>query len=179
MGNVADFSKYKARKDHGRQLQDKGWVPTWLGEGADRGTAVYIYDDHTRLLLYAGIEQTSLDAIAHSVRRSEGEDLLSLAEQLSALITEFSHHPPFQGDQRLALVAQTAAWFVGFSLSLINSDSLEGESIVILRLVDVESRESAFHLAHLEWPEIMDRRSAESQLSDMARSLRRNLFNDG
>ncbi len=179
MGKVADFSRYKARRDHDRKLRDKGWTPTRLGGSADQGTAIYIYDDHTRLLLYTLIEQASLDAIIHRVRHVEGADLVALAEQLSGLITHFSCHPPFQGDRRLAMMAQAAAWFTGLSLSLINSHSLAGESIVIFRLVDIENRDSAFHLAHLAWPKIMDSRAAESRLSGMARSLRRNLFGGG
>jgi|GEM_PF-2126041 len=179
MGHVADFCKYKARKDYDQKLLTKGWTPTRLEADAVGGTSIYIYDDHTRLLLFSVIQQASLEQIARRVQQAEGEDLLSLAEQLSALITDFSHFPPFQGDQRLSVMAQTAAWFAGFSLSLIDNCSQEGESIVIFRLVDVENGESAFHLTHLEWPEIMDSRCAASQLSGMARSLRRSLFGEG
>ncbi|WP_428604393.1 hypothetical protein [Sedimenticola sp.] len=179
MGNVADFSKYKARRDYDQQLVNKGWVPTRLDAQAVGGVSIYIYDDHTRLLLYSVIDPASLKAIARRVRHSEQGDLLSLAEKLSGLINDFSQHPPFQGDRRLPLIAQAAAWFTGFSLSLINRYSLKRESIVIFRLVDIENRESAFHLAHLEWPEVMDRQLVESQLSGMARSLRRDLFGSG
>lgn len=179
MGNVADFCKYKARKDYDRKLQTKGWTPTRLDGEAIGGTSIYIYDDHTRLLLFSVIQQSSLEQIARRVKHAEDTNLLNLAEQLSALINDFSHTPPYQGDQRLSAMAQTAAWFAGFSLSLIDSHSLRGESIVIFRLVDTESWESAFHLAHLAWPEIMDRRSAESQLSGMARSLHNELFGGG
>lgn len=176
MGNVADFSKYKARKDYHQKLLTKGWMPTRLEADAVGGVSIYIYDDHTRLLLFSLIQQSSLEQISRRVRHSDQTNLLNLAEQLSALISDFSRHPPFQGDQRLSAMAQAAAWFAGFSLSLINGRSLQGESIVIFRLVDVENGESAFHLAHLEWPEVMERSRAESQLSGMARTLRRSLF---
>lgn len=179
MGQVADFSKYKAKRDYDRQLLDNGWAPTRLEAEAIGGTSIYIYDDHTRLLLFSVIQRASLQQIIHRVAPAGGEDLLNLAEQLSALITDFSMHRPFQGDPRLALVAQASAWFAGLSLSLINSASLDRESIAIFRLLDLENRESTFHLAHLAWPDIMDRVDAEAQLSDMARSLRRDLANSG
>ncbi|WP_275099071.1 hypothetical protein [Sedimenticola hydrogenitrophicus] len=179
MGNVADFCKYKARKDYDKKLLTKGWMPTRLDADVVGGTSIYIYDDHTRLLLFSVIQRSSLEQITRRVKHTEGEELLNLAEQLSALITDFSHTPPFQGDRRLSLMAQTAAWFAGLSLSLINCRALKGESIVIFRLVDVENGESAFHLAHLAWPEIMESSRAESQLSGMARSLRQSLFGGG
>lgn len=179
MGHVADFCKYKARKDYDQHLLTRGWMPTRLEAEAVGGTSIYIYDDHTRLLLFSVIQHASLEKIIHRVQPVEGMDLLGLAEQLNALITDFSLHPPFQGDPRLSPMAQVAAWFAGLSLSLTNTPAPEGESIAIFRLVDVENGESAFHLAHLEWPEIMDSRRAQSRLSGMARSLRRNLFRDG
>lgn len=176
MGNVADFCKYKARKDYDRQLLNKGWMPIRMDLDTVGGTAIYIYDDHTQLLLFSLVQPANLEQITRRVKDAEEDELLNLAEQLSTLITDFAHYPPFEGDQRLSLMAQAAAWFTGFSLSLIDRHSLKGESIVIFRLIDEEKRESAFHLAHLKWPEIMDRSTAESQLSGMARTLRRDLF---
>lgn len=176
MGEVADFCKYRAQRDFDRQLLTRGWMPTRLEAEAIGGTSIYIYDDQTRLLLVAFIQRTSLERIIHRVQPVEGRDLLDLAQQLSALITDFSRHPPFQGDRRFSLMAQTAAWFTGLSLSLINTPDLEGTSIALFRLVDNENGESGFHLARLAWPEVMDRQNAEAQLSDMAKSLRGDLF---
>ncbi|AKH21604.1 hypothetical protein [Sedimenticola thiotaurini] len=176
MGRVADFCEYKAKRDYDRQLLENGWAPTRLEAEAIGGTSIYIYDDHTRLLLYSVIQRTSLQQIIQRVEPAAGGDLLSLAEQLNALITDFSMHGPFQGDPRLSLMAQASAWFAGLSLSLINHRFLDDQSIAIFRLLDAENRESSFHLAHLAWPEIMSSADAEAQLSGMARSLRRDLI---
>jgi hypothetical protein len=176
MGNVADFSKYKARRDFTHDLVSKGWVPDRVDQITADGVSIYIYDDHTRLLLFSNVQQSNLQEIIQRVRRAEGENILTVAEKLSALISDFAVLPPFQGDRRLSVIAQMAVWFAGFSLSLINSHALEHESLVIFRLVDLEHHESTFHLAHLAWPDVMDRMRVESRLARMAKSLRKDLL---
>ncbi|MCW8976158.1 MAG: hypothetical protein OQL10_10615 [Sedimenticola sp.] len=176
MGNVADFSKYKARRDYVQNLLDKGWMPDRVDKALSDSISIYIYDDYTQLLLFSNVQQANLEKIIQRVTNAEEENLLSVAENLSALISDFGVLPPFQGDRRLSAIAQTAVWFAGFSLSLINAESMKRESLVIFRLVDIENCASTFHLAHLAWPEVMERASAESYLAGMARSLRRELF---
>ncbi|MCW8889835.1 MAG: hypothetical protein OQL20_04165, partial [Sedimenticola sp.] len=107
---------------------------------------------------------------------AEEDNLLTVADKLGALITDFGISPPYQGDQRLSAIAQTAVWFAGFSLSLINSKTMLRESLVIFRLVDIEQQACTFHLAHLAWPEVMERSSAASYLAGMAKQLRRELL---
>jgi hypothetical protein len=179
MGNVADFSKYKARRDYAQSLMSKGWMPERVDQTNADGVSIYIYDDHTRLLLFSNVQQSNLQEIIRCVRQVEGEDILSVAEKLSALISDFAVLPPFQGDKRLSVIAQMAVWFAGFSLSLINSHMLNRESLVIFRLIDIEQHESTFHLAHLAWPDIMDRVLVESHLASMAKSLRRDFLGSG
>jgi hypothetical protein len=176
MGNVADFSKYKARRDYTQNLVSKGWVPERVDKILADGVSIYIYDDHTRLLLFSNVQQSNLQEIIHCVQRAEGENILSVAEKLSDLISDFAVLPPFQGDKRLSVIAQMAVWFAGFSLSLINSHALKHESLVIFRLVDLEHHESTFHLTHLAWPDVMDRVCVESKLARMARTLRKDLL---
>lgn len=179
MGTIADFSKYKARRDYSKNLTEKGWIPGRVEKAHTDCISIYIYDDYTQLLLFSNVQQANLNTIIDRVADADQQNLLAVAEKLSDLISDFGVVPPYQGDNRLSVIAQTAVWFAGFSLSLINAQSMKSESLVIFRLVDTVNAESTFHLAHLDWPDVMERNSAASQLSVMAKKLRKALLVNG
>lgn len=176
MGTVTEFCGYKSRRDFERKLVRLGWTPTRLQSPAVEGTAIYLYDDHTRLLLFSLVQRPNLEMISRRVRYSPDTPLFTLAETLNSLIADFSLNPPFAGDSRLQLVADTVAWFTGFSLSAMNARTLGEESIAIFRLLDSARGESAFHLAHLDWPQVVARNQASARFACMARSLRQSLL---
>ncbi len=175
MSDVADFSKYKARKDYDLNLQEKGWSATRLASDIESGVCIYVYDDYTGLLLFSVIEQSSLFEIRARVGTSNKRDLLSLTEKLNLLINDLTETPPDTDDLRLSAFAHTAAWFTGFLLAMVKKPELDSRSIALFRLYDQESRESAFYLSYLDWPDIMARQKAKKELSAMASMMRCNL----
>lgn len=176
MSNVADFSKYKARRDYDKNLKDKGWSATRLAAEIEGGVSIYVYDDLSELLLFSVIEQRSLLEIRERVRTSDNQDLLSLAEKLSLLINDLANTPPEKDDLRLSTLAHTVAWFTGFSLALTKKPNLDNKSIALLRLFDLNNQESAFNLTYLDWPNIMAHREAAQELSAMASIMRSEIF---
>lgn len=178
MGDVTDLARYRSRREFDRNLARMGWSPTRLCSSAVSGTAIYLFDDASRLLLFTLVQSDSLRAISRRVRQGPQQPLFDLAETLDRLIADFIVNPSVEGDRRMAPMADAVAWFAGLSLSLIDTPILEHESIAIIRLVDAGRGESAFHLAHLEWSGIVAREQASRRLAGMARTLRRQLLPD-
>ncbi|MCW8907636.1 MAG: hypothetical protein OQL28_10320 [Sedimenticola sp.] len=176
MGDVTDFCRYRSRRDFDRKLVGMGWSPTRLHATVVEGTPIYLFDDATRLLLFALVQTENLQQISCRVHQSPRETLFRLAESLESLVVDFARTPPHEDDPRMALVADTLVWFAGFSLSLIETRALAEESIAVIRLPDSGRGESAFHLAHLEWPEVLGRKQASAQLARLAGSLRPRLL---
>lgn len=176
MGDVTDFCRYRLRREFDRKLIDLGWSPIRLDPAAVEGTPIYLYDDSSRLLLFTLTQTENLHRISRRVRQGSRETLFRLAESLETLVVDFLRTPPYGGDPRMTLVADTLAWFAGFSLSLIDARSLANESIAVIRLPDTGRGESAFHLAHLAEPDVMGRKQASAQLARLAGSLRPHLL---
>lgn len=176
MGDVTDFCRYRLRREFDRKLVDLGWSPIRLDPAAVEGTPIYLYDDSSRLLLFTLTQTENLRRISRRVQQGPRETLFRLAESLETLVVDFARTPLYGGDQRMTLVADTLTWFVGFSLSLIDARSLGNESIAVIRLPDSERGESAFHLAHLAWPDVVERKQASAQLARLAGSLRPHLL---
>lgn len=176
MGDVTDFCRYRSRRDFDRKLVGMGWSPTRLHATAVEGTAIYLFDDATRLLLFTLVQADNLQLISRRVGQNPQEPLFSLAETLESLIADFDRLPPFEGDGRMALVADTLVWFAGLSLSLLEPRVLVEESIAVIRLPDSGRGESMFHLAHLDWRGVVDRERASARLERLAASLRPRLL---
>ncbi len=176
MGVVADFGRYKKLRDYDRKLNQLGWSPTRLESESVEGAVVYLYDDDSGLLLFSLIPHSTLEMIRQRVASDSPESLLTLAENLNTLITDFIQEPPREEDDRLPLMAETMAWFVGFSLASADGEHPTDQSIAVFRLLDREHGESSFHLARLDWPEVIERGRAESRLAAMARILRRSIM---